>query len=48
MPDWVREGINPSPTLDPLTSVFGYLHTKSPGPGREPTKDENPPPPPFF
>jgi len=27
MPDWVREGINPSPTLDlTMTEVFGFIY----------------------
>ena len=28
MPGSVREGINPSPTLDPLNPVFGYFRIK--------------------
>ena len=29
MPGWVREGVNPSPTLDPLNPVFGYSRINS-------------------
>ena len=29
MPGWEREGINPSPTLDPLNPVLGYSCTKA-------------------
>ncbi len=34
MPGWMREGINPSPTLDPMNIMFGYFRTKS-GSNRE-------------
>jgi hypothetical protein len=29
MPGLVREGMNPSPTLDPLNPVFGYFRIKA-------------------
>jgi hypothetical protein len=32
MPDWVGEGINPSPTLDLMNPVLGYFRIKRPCP----------------
>ena len=39
MPGWVREGMNPSPAIDPLNSISDYFRIKPKG-GRMTTKKD--------